>query len=110
VAGPNIGSTAAVTGGTTQTNLGWEYELDAQLTVAGGTGGNSTVRGLGCFTIGLTSATISGGYIFGGGASPGTVATVDISITNYVNFSAACGTSNASNSIQILQLLVFGLN
>lgn len=109
-AGPNIGSTAALTTGSAISNQLWEYELDAQLTIAGATGGNSTVRGLGMLTCPGGLASPFGGAIFGGGASPGTVATVDISTTNYVNFDAACGTSNASNSIQVLQLIIFGLN
>lgn len=109
-AGANIGSTASTALGSTQTNLLWEYEMDAQLTIAGAEGGNSTVRGLGVFTAALTASTSVALAIFGGAASPGTVATVDISITNHINFDAACGTSNASNSIQLLQLLVFGLN
>lgn len=109
-AGPNIGSTAATALGSTQTNLLWEYEMEAQMVTPGATGGNSTMRGLGVFTAALTSSTSLALAIFGGGASPGTVATVDISIVNYVNFTAACGTSNASNAIQVLQLLVFGLN
>lgn len=109
-AGPNVGSTAATALGSTQTNLLWEHEQDIQLTIAGAEGGNSTMRGLGVFTAALTASTSVSLGIFGGGASPGTVATVDMSITNHVNFDAACGTSNASNSIQLLMLLVMGLN
>lgn len=109
-AGANIGSTASTALGSTQTNLIWEFEMDAQLTVAGAEGANSTIRGLGIFTAALTASTSVALAIFGGAASPGTVATVDISITNHINFDAACGTSNASNSIQLLQLLVQGLN
>lgn len=109
-AGPNIGSTASQALGTTQTNLLWEYETEVQMVTLGATGGNSTMRGLGVFTAFLTGTTIQSLPIFAGGASPGTVATVDISTTNYVNFTAACGTSNASNSIQLLTLLIYGLN
>lgn len=109
-AGANVGSTAATALGSTQTNLLWEYESEVQMVTPGGTGANSTMRGLGVFTAALTASTSVALGIFGGGASPGTVATVDISIVNYINFTAACGTSSASNSIQLLQLLIYGLN
>lgn len=106
-----IGGTGAIVHGATQTNLGWEAEFDVQMTIPGGTGANSTVRGLGQYSMGLTSITNGGGFIFGGApGSPGTVATVDISITNYFNINANCGTSSASNIFQLLQLLVMGLN
>lgn len=110
-AGPNIGSSAATQiSATAATNLLWEYELDAQLTVAGAAGGNSTIRGLGFSTWQATTTTLLSLQLMAGGASPGTVSTVDISTTNYVNFDAACGTSSASNSIQLLQLVIMGLN
>jgi hypothetical protein len=107
IAGPSIGTATALATASGITNRAWELEMDAQLTVAGAPGGNSTVRGLGLFTI-AGSASVSD--VFGGGASPGTVATVDISILNYINISAVCSASSASNSITLLQLLVFGLN
>jgi len=109
-AGPNIGSTAATALGSTQTNLLWEHEEDAVLEAQGTTAGTSTIRGLGVFSAMLTASTSLQLAIFGGGASPGTVTTVDPTITNYINFDAACGTSNASNSIQLLQLIIMGLN
>jgi len=105
-----IGGTGAIVHGTTQTNLLWEIAFDCQLTIPGGTGANSTVRGLGFYSCGLTALTVGGGQIFGNAASPGTVATIDISITNYINVNAACGTSSASNIFQCLQVLVFGWN
>lgn len=104
--GPNVGSTAATAGGSGVTNALWEHEEDITLTVLGAAGANSTLRGLGVLTL---TPSISTG-IFGGGASPGTVATFDFSATTYVTFSAACGTSSASNSIQVLQLIIMGLN
>lgn len=110
-AGPNVGSQAATQiSATAATNLLWEYEADLQLTVAGAEGPNSTIRGLGFASWQATTSTSLQLPVFGGGASPGTVATVDISITNHLNFDATCGTSSASNSIQLLQLFVFGLN
>lgn len=107
-----VGITGAVTAGATQTNLLWEQEFDVQLTIAGGTGANSTVRGLGCLTLYLTNITVTGGAITGGSAASatGTVATVDISITNYLSVNGNCGSASASNILTVLQLLVFGLN
>lgn len=105
-----IGQTAAVTHGSTQTNLAWEAEFDVTLTIPGGTGANSTLRSLGFYTAGLTTTSVVGAQIFGNNASPGTVATFDISITNYFNINANCGTSSASNIYQLLQLLIQGMN
>lgn len=109
-AGPNIGSTAALTSASGISNQLWEYEIDVVLTIAGATGGNSTVRGNGQLSSSGGLGSPFAGQIFGGGATPGTVATVDISITNYINFDAACGTSSASNGITLHTLLIFGLN
>lgn len=105
-----IGGTGAVVHGTTQTNLAWELAFDCQMVIPGGTGANSTVRGIGFYQMGLTTLTVGGAQVFAAAASPGTVATVDISITNYININAACGTSSASNIFQLLQLLVIGWN
>jgi len=108
--GANVGSTAATALGTTQTNLLWEHEQDVQMVTMGAAGANSTLRGLGVFTAALTTSTNLALGIFGGGASPGTVATFDISTVSLITFSAACGTSSSSNSIQLLQLIIMGLN
>lgn len=107
-AGPNVGSSAALTS-VVITNAGWEFELDVTMRTMGAAGANSTVIGMGQITSFTGLASPFGGTLFGAGASPGTVS-IDTSITNHINFSAACGTSNASNSIQLLQLLVMGLN
>ena len=59
----------------------------------------------------VISAGLAAPYIYplwGGGATPGTVATVDHSIANYINFNVACSASSASNSITLQQLLVLG--
>lgn len=108
--GSNIGSIASTALGSTQTNLIWEYECDTTLVSFGSTLATTTMRSLGIFTAAMTASTNIALGIFGGGASPGTVATFDISAVNYINFTAACGTSSSSNSIQLLQLMVMGLN
>lgn len=92
------------------TNQLWEFEGTIVMRTVGAAGANSTVQGLGLvsspggFTAGANMA------LFGNAAQPGTVATVDVSIINYINFNVACSASSASNSITLLQLLVFGLN
>jgi len=40
----------------------------------------------------------------------GVATSLDTSITNYINFNAACSASSASNKLRVEQLLVFGLN
>jgi hypothetical protein len=100
--------TAALTTGSGVTNQIWEMQGDVMLTTLGAAGTNSTVRGVGTFISPGTANKIDPAW--GGGATPGTVATVDTSITNYINFNIACSASSASNTVTIHQLLVFGLN
>lgn len=105
----NVLGSAALTTGSGVTNQLWELEGDIILTTLGAAGTNSTVQGIGLIASGGLASPFS--YpVYGGAASPGTVATVDTSITNYINFNVACSASSASNNIQLLQLLVFGLN
>ena len=100
--------TAALTTGSGVTNQIWEMQGDVVLTTMGAAGTNSTVRGVGTFISPGTANKIDPAW--GGGATPGTVATLDTSITNYINFNIACSASSASNTVTIQQLLVFGLN
>jgi len=51
---------------------------------------------------------LSAGAVAAG--SDGIATTLDTSITNYINFNAACSASSASNKLRIEQLQVFGLN
>lgn len=100
---------AALTTGSGVTNQMFEFEGDFILEAIGAAGANSTGRGTGLLACGGLASPFS--YpLWGGAASPGTVATVDTSITNYFNFNAACSASSASNTITLQQLLVFGLN
>jgi hypothetical protein len=103
-----IAGTPALTAVASQSGAFWELEADIILTSIGGAGTNSTVRGVGKIVSPGLSPVI--GAVWGGNAAPGTVSIVDTSITNYINVSAACSTSNASNSVTLEQLLVFGLN
>jgi hypothetical protein len=100
--------TAALTTGSGVTNQYWELTGNIVMESIGAAGNNSTVRGIGYAMSPGLATTINPAY--GSAASPGTVATVDTSITNYINFNVACSASSASNSITIQQLLVFGLN
>lgn len=100
---------AALTTGSGVTNQIFEFEGDVVLTAIGAAGANSTVRGTGIITSpGLASPFMYA--LYGGAASPGTVATVDHSIANYFNFNVACSASAAGNTITLQQLLVYGLN
>lgn len=86
----------------------WELEGEVVLEAIGAVGGNSTIRGIG--TVRSSGLAVPVADLFGGGASPGTSAVFDTSITNFINVNAICGTSNAANSIQLLQLVVEALN
>ena len=101
---------AAITTGSGVTNQYWQLEGDVILNTLGAAGTNSTVRGTGyIMSPGFASATLIC-PMWGGAATPGTVATVDTSITNYINLNIAGSASSASNTITIHQLLVWGLN
>ena len=100
---------AALTTGSGVTNQLWEFEGDVVMRTIGAAGANSTVQGLGVLACGGLASPFSYA-LFGGAASPGTVATVDTTITNYLNFNVACSASSVSNTITLLQLLVLGLN
>lgn len=108
--GPNVGSNSAATALTGVTAQFWEAELDVQMTLEGAAGGNSTLRGLGrIFAPGLFAPAASSA-LFGSGASPGTVATFDASLLSTLSVGSTCSASSASNTIQLLQLFVYGLN
>lgn len=86
----------------------WEFEGNITMKTLGADGANSTIQGIGSVeSPGFSTGT---GALWGAGSQPGTVATLDASITNFINFNVTCSASSASNSIQILQLFVYGLN
>jgi hypothetical protein len=103
-----LAGTGTLTTSTGASNQIWELEADIILTTLGAAGTNSTVRGMGTIRSPGLNPVI--GPVWGGGASPGTVATVDTSIVNYINMNIACSASSSSNTITLDQLLVFGLN
>lgn len=100
---------AALTTGSGVSNQSWEFEGDVALEVLGAAGANSTIRGTGFVFCGGLASPFQ--YpIWGGAASPGTAATFDTSIDNFLNFNVACSASSASNTITLQQLWLFGLN
>jgi hypothetical protein len=103
---PIVLGTAALTGANT-TNSIWEYEGDIVVQAPAAAGNNTVCRGIGL----LTSAgfTVANSPIWGGAASPGTVS-FDSTIANTLSFDVACSVSAAGNTIQLLQLLVYGQN
>lgn len=103
--GPLVAGTAALTTLTTISNKLWELECDIQPVTLAAAGGNSTFRGVGILSspAGLNVVT---NEVWGGAAQPGTVATVDWSVTNSIWFAVACSASSASNGVTLLQLLV----
>jgi hypothetical protein len=110
VAGPIGLGTGALTTLTTITNKLWELEGDIVMVTPAGAGANSTIRGIGHIRSGQGLSAPGIYEAWGGNAQPGTVATVDTTIVNFINMTAACSASNVLNTIQVLQLLVVGLN
>jgi hypothetical protein len=108
--GPIILGTAGGVGLTTTSgaaNAPFEIDGEVVLTGIGAAGGNSTLQGIGrILSPGLATSYAS---LYGGAASPGTVATADTSISNYINVNVACSASSASNTITLQQLLVYSL-
>lgn len=105
---PILAGTASNTVAANLTNVIWEFTVDMFLQTIAAAGANSTIRSVGTLTVG--GLTASAWPIWGGAASPGTVATVDTSIVNYLNLNCACSSGNASNAVTLSQLVVFGLN
>lgn len=106
---PIIAGTAAITTIAAATTSIWTFEADCILKTIGAAGGNSTLTSVGQVTCdGLLATANCAAY--GAAVSPGTVATLDTSITNFINFNIACSASSASNTISLQQLLIYGLN
>jgi hypothetical protein len=111
VSGPVVLGSAALQTASGASNQFWELDGYVSLTAMGGVGANSTVRGTGrIISPGLTGTNAGINPLYGGSASPGTVTTVDTSITNFVNVNVACSANSGSNSITLQQLVVLGLN
>jgi hypothetical protein len=114
ITGPIIlGMATSNTVAASMTNMNWELEGDVIMVTPGAAGAaNSTVCGVGMFVTaanGASSPPVPGRVCYGGAATPGTV-NVQTDTSQYINVTCTCGTSNASNSVRLQQLLVFGLN
>ena len=101
-------STAALTAGTTQTLAPWFLDVTYTLRALG-RGANSTIACLGEVRSPLGLASPFAGTIPTNNTAF-TSATFDNSVTSYLFLSAACGTSNAANLIQLEMLDVYGEN
>jgi hypothetical protein len=103
-----LGSTAALTAGTTQTLAPWFLDLELTLRTLS-IGAASTEAAMGEVRSPLGLASPFAGTIPANNTAF-TAATLDNSLTYYLFLSAACGTSNALNLIQLEMLKVFGEN
>lgn len=103
-----LGTTAALTAGTTQTLAPWFLDTEITLRTLA-TGAASTVVTQGEIRSPLGLASPFAGTIPANNTNP-TIATLDNSVTYYLFLSAACGTSAAANLIQLDMLKVYGEN
>jgi hypothetical protein len=101
---------AAITTASGITNKGWEFEGDVIIRTNAAGGANSTIQGAGFIQSPAGFASPFSYELWGGAAQPGTAATFDTSIQNFINFNVACSSSSSSNSITLLQLVVLSLN
>lgn len=88
-------------------NNAWVLEGVVHLEALG-SGPLSTIRGVG--VVMSSGLAVPVADLFGGGVQPGTNAVFDATTVNYINVNAIWGTSNALNTIQLLQLDVESLN
>lgn len=103
-----LGSTAALTAGTTQTLAPWFLDGEFVLRTLG-VGGASTGAFLAEVRSPLGLASPFAGTIPANNTAF-TVTTIDNTVTYYLFLSAACGTSNSLNLIQLEMLKVYGEN
>ncbi len=102
-------SSAAITCGSGVTLAPWF--LDAEVIFRSlGTGAASTIAVMGEVRSGTGFAAGGGVYSIPAANTAFTATTFDNSVTNYLFLSAACGTSNASNLIQLEMAKVYGEN
>jgi hypothetical protein len=101
-------ATAALTAGSTQTLAPWVMDVDIFLRTLS-IGAASTIGMLGEVRSPLGLATPFAGTIPTNNTAF-TSATLDDSLTYYLFLSAACGTSNAANLIQVEHMKVYGEN
>lgn len=103
-----LGSTAALTAGTSVTLAPWYLDVEIGLKTLS-IGGASTLRTMGEVRSPLGLASPFGGTIPASNTSM-EVSTFDNSVQYYLFLSAACGTNSGSNLIQTEMLKVYGDN
>lgn len=93
-------------------NKGWEIAADLILRTNATVGANSTIQGIGLFTGDASGFNANSLGLMGwaNNSQPGTIATFNAAVDNFVNVNVVCSASSSSNSVQLLQLLVYGLN
>lgn len=106
---PILAGTANLTTVSGATTSKWTLEVDCVLKTIGAAGQNSTLMCVGEVVCNGLAAT-NDLSVYGAATSPGTVATLDTSVSNFINFNIACSASAAGNTITLQQLLVYGLN
>lgn len=114
-AAPILAGTGTMTTLSGATTCAWTLEVDCILKTIASTGTNSTIYSYGEFNCAGLATTanneVIGGLTTAGTlVAPGTITTLDTSITNYINVTAACSASSASNIIALKSLQVYGLN
>jgi hypothetical protein len=103
-----VGTTGAVTAGATKTLAPWVMDLDISLRTLS-TAAASTLAAMG-LVAGPSALASPFEATIPADNTAFTVATLDNSLTYYLYLSAACGTSNALNLIQLEMLKVYGEN
>lgn len=108
------GGTAALTAnGTSQTNIVWELEFDiiSQSATFAASHNEAVLVPMG-FLTGLTASPSAFAFCsaFGTLAPTSTLTLTTGDASHYLVPTAACGTSNANNKWQMLQMMVFGCN
>ena len=102
-------ASAAITAGSAVTLAPWFMDVEIIFRTLG-TGAASTIACMGEVRGGTSLAAGGGIYSIPAANTAFTATTYDNSVTNYLFLSAACGTSNASNLIQLEMLKVVGEN
>lgn len=95
-------TSAALTAGTTQTNMPWELDIQIECRAEGTSG---ALFAMGDMNWGLTSTTNASFYLPAAGSAPAN-ATLDTTIAQSLGVEIACNTSSASNTVtgQILEI------
>jgi hypothetical protein len=116
-AGALQATSGALTGGATVTNMPWQWECDmVGITVGPTTTATCRVTGMVWLTQALTGGTPQVGVFCAGSAfgtpTPATPtgAGFDSTIANALVATGNTGTASVSNALQLMEILVFGLN